>query len=139
MPLQHIPPELHDCIFSHLRNTSGIPSLRVCLTVSKAFHELVEPHLYHHLTLINTNDLDRCFEFSPETILKFFSAKPYLAHHVRSLKISLASRSYPYPSAESEDTLLVAAMMLLQDVESICLENRRLKGVCMPRDWLKWI
>jgi hypothetical protein len=82
-----LPVEILDRIFYFLRD--DIPALQSSANVSRNFADIVERHLYYHITLDGS-------ETTAAQLSKLLVVSPHIIAHVKSLRIILASKGFYY-------------------------------------------
>lgn len=88
-----LPPEILDHIFSY---TDPV-ALKACLRAYPIFRNLVEPHLYAHIAVLDDPVLGPN-GFSPVKFTNLRLSNPHVADYVRSLHITIPSLPFPFNS-----------------------------------------
>jgi len=112
----NLPLEVLDVIFQLLRDNTE--SLKACLLVNRAFLNIVESHLYHHIDIYfgyRIKDGQSTLPVSKLSDLLYGS--PHISHHIRSLRIVFP----PLPSMVQGDEGLSTILPRLQRLRTISL------------------
>ncbi|KIM41084.1 hypothetical protein M413DRAFT_28162 [Hebeloma cylindrosporum] len=78
-----LPVEILDQIFYFLRD--DIPALRASADVDQRFSEIIEKHLYYHITLGDS-------EITAPQLSELLVASPHIIPYIKSLRINISSR-----------------------------------------------
>ncbi|KAF8962965.1 hypothetical protein BDZ97DRAFT_1822349 [Flammula alnicola] len=118
-----LPVEILDHIFTFMRN--DLPSLRACANVNQMFHDIVDKHFYHQVTLHNIQASDG--QISPPQLSKLLVDSPHIAKYVRSLEIIIASPGILkwFMTRSLNDEEIAPILPLLAHLERISVTGRR--------------
>jgi len=110
-----LPVELLDEIFYFLRGNA--PALRACADVNQSFADIVEKHMYHHVTLGRS-------ETTAAELSKILADSPHIITFIKSLRISLNPKhffSFLWELGAEEESALIRVLAQMLHLTALSL------------------